>query len=215
MLPGLTPAHTRRSFHSAGSPESRGARLSIERVAPTTDDFILSETGLWLLPTDVAEQDVAKSIARADYLATQLENDDTAVGWQKKFRRLARLLGRSTVGEQGCIENGLRGKQTPSGVTVELAEFEMGVPTHNTADEVRHLSLCGNEDCYNSRHHNLDFGGSRRDLERVELNPHWYLLTVLSRLSGVISYLQSISHSASSMIFSVRTIHLCPIKIQF
>lgn len=175
MLPGLTPAHTRKSFHGSRNPESSGARLSIERIAPTADDFIQAEeTGLWLLPTHVAERDTQQSIARAEWLADRLEADGNSKIHTLRFRKLSRLLGRSVIGREGCIQAGLRGNQTPAEMVISLAEFEMGTVTHNEIDDIPYISLCGNDDCYNTRHHNLNFGGTNSRMERMELNPFWY-----------------------------------------
>ncbi len=175
MLPGLNPAHTRSSFHNASSPESGGARLSIERIIQSPSDFLVAQTtGLWLLPPSVAERDVTQDIAHADWLIAELERQETAEIHRLRYQRIARILGRSSVDEVGCVTGGLRGKQTPDITVIEIADFEMRAASNNTPDEVTHISLCGNEDCYNSRHHNLDYGGSRRDLVRVELNPFWY-----------------------------------------
>lgn len=174
MLPGLAPPHTQKSLHSATSPESSGSRLIVEKIISSPDDFLISESGLWLLPPKVAEKDVEQDIARAEWLAQNLENQETAKTWSEKFKRISALLTRSWVSVEGCVQGGLRGRQTPAQTVIRLAEFEMGAGTHTTADEVPFVSMCGNNDCYNARHHRLDFGGTRRDLQRVELNPSWY-----------------------------------------
>lgn len=175
MLPGLNPTHTRKSFHSASSPESTGARLSIERLVSSPEEMVIDETtGLWLLPPAVAELDVVQDIARANWLTEQQRENGTNSRYITHFQRIAHILGRSSIDQTGCVSGGLRGKQTPASVVIDIAEFEMGTGSHNTPDEVPHVSLCGNDDCYNARHHNLDFGGSRFDLCRVELNPAWY-----------------------------------------
>jgi hypothetical protein len=175
MLPGLNPTHTRKSFHSSPSPESSGARLAIERFVSSPEDMVIDETtGLWLLPPVIAELDVVHDIARADWLTEQQKANGSSNKYRAHFQKIAHVLGRSVVGQTGCVSNGLRGKQTPSSMVIDIAEFEMGTGSHNTPDEVPYLSACGNDDCYNARHHNLDFGGSRFDLCRVDLNPTWY-----------------------------------------
>ena len=177
MLPGLNPTHTRKSYYSASSPQVNGSRLPIERIVSTPNDFVTSKDDLWLLPPEVAEQDTEQNISRADWLAGMLERHGNSKLHALKFQRISRLLGRSVIDQNGCLTRGLRGKQLPSSTVIEIAEFEMGTGSHNYPEEVPHVSLCGNDDCYNSRHHNLDFGGSRHDLQRVELNPHWYNVT--------------------------------------
>lgn len=175
MLPGLTPAHTRKSFHSASSPASSGSRLPIEKFIQAPEDFIVSEeTGLWLLPSAVAEKDSEKSIARAGYLAAELARQDTDKAHQVIFTKIARLLGRSTVNAEGCISGGLRSAQTPARAVLALAQFEMGSTTETKEEDVPFISLCGNPDCYNARHHNVDFGGTSINLEPINLNPLWY-----------------------------------------
>lgn len=174
MLPGLAPPHTQKSFHSASSPESSGSRLILEKIITSPEDFLLSESGMWLLPPKVAEKDLEQDIARAHWLSANLDSQETAPKWSEKFKRIGSLLTRSWVTAEGCVQGGLRGRQTPAHAVIRLAEFEMGSGTHTTVDEVSAISMCNNDDCYNARHHRLDFGGTRRDLQRVELNPSWY-----------------------------------------
>lgn len=175
MLQGLTPLHTRRSFHSARSPESTGSRLPIEKHVSSPADFIIShETGLWLLPKHISERDAERDIARADYLASELEEQGAAESHREGYLRIVRLLGRSTVNEEGCVFGGLRGKQTPAEFAIKLSEFEVMAGADTVLDDVPFVSACGNGDCYNARHHGIDFGGTAQNTQRVDLNPHWY-----------------------------------------
>lgn len=169
------PVHTRRSFHSARNPESTGSRLPIEKHIDSPDDFVLSpETRLWLLPHHFAETDSEKDIARADHLATELWRHGGAEGHRHKYLQIVRLLGRSSIDEFGCLSEGLRGNQTPAEMAIRLSEFEVMTGAETTEDEVRYLSVCGNPDCYNARHHSIDFGGTAQNTQRVDLNPNWY-----------------------------------------
>lgn len=175
MLPGLMPVHTRRSFHSSRRPESTGSRLPIEKHIDTPDEFILSpETGLWLLPVHFAETDAQKDIVRADFLATELERQGSTEENRLRFLKIARLIGRSSINELGCLHGGLRGKQTPAELVIKLSEFEVMAGADTTEDEVPYISVCGNDDCYNARHHAVDFGGTAQNTQRVDLNPNWY-----------------------------------------
>lgn len=176
MLQGLTPSHTRRSFHSASSPESTGSRLPIEKHVSSPDDFIISEeTGLWLLPKHISERDAEKDISRADYLASELEQQGTAESHREGYLRIVRLLGRSSVTEEGCVIGGLRGKQTPAEIAIILSEFEVMTGAETEIEDVPYVSACGNSDCYNARHHGIDFGGTAQNTQRVDLNPNWYI----------------------------------------
>ena len=175
MLPGLTPAHTRSSYYGARSVESSGSRLHIESIVESPDDFLLADgTGLWLLPPRVAEKDAEQDIARADWMAKVVAESGASQSIIRGYQKFSSILGRSSISSIGCVVGGLRGNQTPPETAIQLAEFEMRVPCNNTPEEVEHISLCGDDDCYNSRHHNIDFGASRIDMQRVELNPSWF-----------------------------------------
>lgn len=175
MLPGLMPAHTRSSYHSASHPESSGSRLHLEKLITNPDDFIISpETGLWLLPPSVAERDIAQDITHAAWRASELKREGDAKEYRLKYERMLRILERSKVDAFGCVTGGLRGKQTPMDTVIDVAEFEMRGPTHATSDEVPHLSMCGNDGCYNARHFHLDFARLGQGQRRFELNPTWY-----------------------------------------
>jgi hypothetical protein len=170
MLPGLTPAHTRKSFHHSSNPASGGSRLYVEKLAPTPESFIVSpETGLWLLPAGVAEVDVVRDSKRIEWITARRQN--------RRLELAARVLGRSSVDQMGCVVGGLRGNQTPAQLILELAELEMGTLTLNTGEDIPHISLCGNPDCYNARHSQLEFGSAKYAKRTVELNPHWYIPT--------------------------------------
>ncbi len=127
-----------------------------------------------MLPTSVAERDVDQDISHISWHTQGLKERNVATEYRKRLELITRVLERSKVGREGCVTGGLRGKQTPARTVIDLAQIERRVPSQNTPDEIPYVSLCGNGDCYNARHHHLDFAGMCNDLRRVELNPTYY-----------------------------------------
>ncbi len=175
MLPGLVPAHTRKSFHHSSSPSSGGSRLRVESIAPMPDSYIVSpETDLWLLPRSVAELDAVRDIDRINWIIanrTVLYKNNYI---NSNLAKTARVLGRSSIDALGCVSGGLRGNQTPAQLIIEIACLEMGTLSHNNPGDITDISICGNPDCYNARHSHLEFGSSKYMKREVELNPNWY-----------------------------------------
>jgi hypothetical protein len=86
----------------------------------------------------------------------------------------ARLLGRTAVTDEGCFVGGLRGNQTPEEWVLWLAEQEWGGPVFTEADELEYLKTCDEPECYNTRHHDIEFGRATLRERKVELNPGYY-----------------------------------------
>ncbi|MCB9821485.1 hypothetical protein H6798_03020 [Candidatus Nomurabacteria bacterium] len=173
MLPGLLPAHTRKGLYHAKSVESSGSRLIVEKVAPVLGSFVVSEASpLWLLPAFVAETELEKDIQRLAFMLGKNHTPDI----EARLNKLFLVLGRSSLNNDGCIENGLRGQQQPVEYALLTAELETGLPCMTPVGEVDSVRICGNDRCYNARHYNFDFGKKMYTQKPVELNPDWYLL---------------------------------------
>lgn len=167
MLPGLAPRHTRPSFGS-------GSRLYIEKFVSSDDDFLRDEeTGLWLLPQQVAERDreAGERKLAAIALAQSAEGMRSHADLNK---RASKLLGRTSITQTGCMVGGMhsRDSRQPSDWTYLLAEREQGTPALDDPDDLEHLRVCSCEDCYNPRHYELQFGRNRSH----ELNPNWFVV---------------------------------------
>lgn len=161
-LPGLQPHHTRQSMGSR-------SRLYTEKYAPSVSDFIETEQGLWLLPTTIAERDRARGEIALGALVAQV---DTTASPRvvDKLRKGARLLGRTSITDHGCMVDGLRGNQQPHEWALQFAEWDWGSPPFDTVEDTPHLNVCGNDGCYNSRHYDIEFGRPTLRERKVELD---------------------------------------------
>lgn len=166
MLPGLAPRHTRPSFGS-------GSRLYIEKIVSSSDDFLRDEeTGLWLLPKDVAERDRGAGEQKLAAIAVM----QTAEGMHRhasQNRQASKLLGRTLISEVGCMVGGvdIKDRRSPSEWAYFLAEQEQGSAVLDEVHDLEYLRACSCEDCYNPRHFELQFGRNRSH----DLNPNWFV----------------------------------------
>ncbi len=165
MLPGLAPSHTRAGFIG-------GNRLRVEKYAPTPDDYARTESGLWLLPGTVTELEVNKGIEKLSILATS--QDTEGMREAANTRRLANILGASSIDWKGCLLGGISDGEDPAQVAMMLAESEMRTFSLDDPSEVDLLRLCGEAACYNARHFDFSFGRPTLKERKVELNPDWF-----------------------------------------
>jgi len=167
MLPGLRPSHTRASFSS-------GSRLYVELHAPTPEDYIQLERGLWLLPAVIAERDRRKGEEKLSALAERQRAEEMKKV-ADRTTKAARILGRTSITETGCMVDGLRGGQDPFEWALKLADAEWGSYILTTEEDMPHIQACDTEGCYNSRHFEIDFGKPTLYQRQHELNPNWFV----------------------------------------
>lgn len=166
LLPGVSARHTR------GGAGSRN-RLYAEKYAPTADDFIVTENGLWQLPPLAAQLDRDRGVTDLVERAHRLEAAGSREQADIAFKG-ARILGRSAIDKSGCMVDGLRGHQTPEEWAIRFAEWGYGSISFNTPDELAYICSCGQEGCYNPRHYELDFGRPTLRERKVEIHPDYY-----------------------------------------
>lgn len=140
---------------------------------PEADDMIVShETGLWLPPKKIALREREAGIEK---LHTAAQGEHAPAGGRELHHVAARLLERTSVSKSGCFEGGLRARQRAGSWALKLAELEQRTIILDTEFDVPSLSLCGNDNCYNTRHHHFTPGGINRPTFNNELNPNYYM----------------------------------------
>lgn len=162
----MGPHHTRSSFASK-------CRLYVELYAPEVHDFTVAENGLWLLPEGIAEWDRW----RGEDLLNEMAVRQTKAGMKRhadKTLKAARILGRTSINDTGCMVDGLRGNQEPVNWALWLAETEFGGIVFTEQDDMEYLRVCGDEGCYNPRHYDVEYGRPTLRERKVEVNPAYY-----------------------------------------
>jgi hypothetical protein len=176
MLPGLAPHHTRAGFIG-------GNRLRVEKYAPELGSYTRTESGLWLLPAEVAEKEAKKGVEKLGVLADAQSREDMDVA--DHTRGLQDILSSSSVSNTGCLTGGLPNGQGVAATVLSLAEHEMRTFSLDVEDDLKHLRVCDCRDCYNPRHFDLSFGRPTLRERKVELNPDWFTFLESGRVKTI------------------------------
>ena len=169
MLPGLAPNHTRGGFIG-------GNRLYVENYADSPDEFAKTSSGLWLLPRTVADRERQSGQDKLLKLANTGIEQNGAFMLKLAEGALDALdvLVDSSISATGCMTGALGIAPSAEAQALKLAEYEMKTFSLDEPDDLPHLRVCDDGDCYNPRHFDFRFGRSNLQERRVELNPDWY-----------------------------------------